>query len=152
MRNYLPAAWLILIPVSAVATLAAWLIPFLSTPGNGGALKMYAILPGIAISSVSYGAFAALYALLNRVMTRKLVFTLGTIHLVSSFLGLVSGSSVRFWIHQSLVGGDRPELRATITWSILPAVFSAAATLAFFATMIVALQETRKRMNPQTFD
>lgn len=148
MRNYLPAAWLILIPVSAVATFAAWSPHF----AKSGSISLLAILPGIAMSGLMNGGFAALYAFLNRVASRDLVFVLGAGHLGCSFLSLLIVAYLKFLTHQSFVAGERVDPSTTFLWSMSAAVFSAAATLAFFATMIVALQETRKRMNPQTFD
>jgi len=148
MRNYLPAAWLILIPISAVATFAAWSPHF----AKSGSISLLAILPAIAMSVLTNAAFAALYAILNRVASRELVFILGAAHLGCSFLWLLLRAYLRFLTQQSLAAEERIDLSATFTWSMIAAVLAAAATLAFFAAMIVALQDTRRRKNLQTFD
>lgn len=148
MNKYLPAAWLFLIPISAIATTAV----FLSLYGKTPDLRLLAAFTGFIGSVPFYGALAALYAILNRVTSRRLVFALGWAHLAFSFVGFLGGAWFRHMNQQSLAAGERLDLETMMFWSWSLGVFSALSTLAFFAAMLAAFQDTRKRINLQAFD
>lgn len=108
-------------------------------------------LPGIFVSALLYASIGCVYAILARVAHRKLVFYLGGAHVIFQGVAIIAGSFIVYFRSQGMANGTQLDMSDMIGVAYLVSGASVFAALAFFAAMVAALSEMRKRINENVF-
>lgn len=148
MNRYLPTAWVVLAAIAALMSAVA------ASPLFGSDYHRLALpkMSGVALSAIYVLTLAGIYALLNRVTARRLVFRLGWVHLAFQFVQTVAGQGFQFATMTALIAGERIPAQSRMVWTIVVSAALIGATLIFFAVILAALRDVRERIELQIFD
>jgi len=148
MNKHLPSAWIAIACTKICVSLAAM------TPLLGGRYQTLfnTKLTGLALSAVVVLTIAGIYALLNRVVTRRAVFWLGWGHAAAYLVMTLGVANVEYRRSLSLVSGERLPVSDMLIPHVILVIATYGSTLLFFAVVLAAYRDTRRRIELQAFD
>ena len=148
MAKFLPIGWFVLILVALGARLITSIpqVPLL------GAIAFVTAAIDFFPLALLFGSFGLIYLVFNRTVNRRIVFQLGWLHLLFSTITEALRNALRFVRHQAVANGESLSLDQMVFWSTPLGIVSTLGSIALFAAVLAAYQDTRKRIELQTFD